>query len=205
MPLETTSSPMIISRSLMAISGYGPANNRPTSRTLLPPQPPTSPLNMTAPLNDCYHSQAWLTTSTIHLRHNISTLTPASYNPSSSPMQPPRQTRLNTAADYPASTSASYKLSSWPTLSPRQISTNEIDPALYIHFAVVTVAPFQPTNQIDPPSWLRLTNMGTDHILWPHTKPTRKLGQLPALSLLPSATETDISPNFDITVRHSKQ
>lgn len=42
---------------------------------------------MTAPLNNCYHSQAWLTTLTIQLRlDNISTLTPPSYKPSSSTM-----------------------------------------------------------------------------------------------------------------------
>lgn len=42
---------------------------------------------------------------------------------------------------------------------------------------------YQPTNQLDSSLWPWSTNIDTDHILWPHTKPIWELCQLPVLPL----------------------
>lgn len=96
--------------------------------------------DMTAPLNDRYQCRVWLIIR--HFTHGIqnilSTSSPPRYKSSSSPTLSPRQIRLTTVADYPASLSsdsrrqpsllmtyqrrrpARYKLCSTPTPAPFQ-------------------------------------------------------------------------------------
>lgn len=92
---------------------------------------------MTAPLNDRYHSQAWLITSYIQLRHdNISTSTPPSYKPSSSPRQIPTS-EIDTSP-WPRSTNTcktfTFQSSPQPrsigqVTQPRQFDTNHVTSA----------------------------------------------------------------------------